>query len=450
MRNLLYSRYSVTLDEPFRKEWFDADGYPLTSRDPLTGRFVNPWSSESSNGSKSLSDVWKWKKLRMTSIDPRLSRDHDEEPSQLLHELSQNSLNNPSSLTPPSAHDKIKLTWIGHATMIVQMADFIVLTDPIFSHKSSPFQFGENIEFLGVPRYYPPSMYEQDLPDEIDICLISHDHYDHLDHGTIRSLVQSRRVTNWVVPLGIKSWLKGCDVPEDNIFELEWWESATFSKTQHDGVNKIKVTCAPAQHWSSRTPFDRNKRLWASWALHAILPNEDKLSFYFAGDTGYPENFPLHRLIGDRLGPFDLAAIPIGAYAPRFFMRESHCNPSESVKIHGDIRSKRSVAMHWGTFPLADEPCHEPPILLRDAIKVHEKKQRDYVSLNEYARGSQSNPIASRNIDFIAIPHGASIESEGKRKQKMVKKVKKRKEVKMNHIVPTLAIAPEPCTISGW
>jgi len=186
------------------------------------------------------------------------------------------------------------------------------------------------------------------------------------------------------------------------------------------------VTCAPSQHWCSRNPFDRNQRLWCSWAVHATAATNptpssisaltskthsskptQKFSFYFAGDTGYPRTFPLHRQIGDRLGPFDLAAIPIGAYKPRWFMWDSHCDPYEAVKIHRDVRATRSVALHWGTFPLADEPFLEPPRLLYDAVMRYKAK------LREGAGAGVDEEWVDRKGDFVAIPHGTWIESRG-------------------------------------
>lgn len=187
--------------------------------------------------------------------------------------------------------------------------------------------------------------------------------------------------------------------PED-IIELEWWEGVRISKVpQHkakvEGLvhafdhktigrrhasrgtphkNELLVTCCPAQHWCSRTPLDRNRRLWCSFAVHATPDRLPTHSFYFAGDTGLPSEFPLHHQIGDRLGPFDLAAIPIGAYEPEWFMRDSHCNPAEAVSIHQAIRSRKSVAVHFDTFDLADEPREAPPQLLLDTVgSVNEK-----------------------------------------------------------------------------
>jgi N-acyl-phosphatidylethanolamine-hydrolysing phospholipase D len=428
---VLYSQQLFTLTEPFEPSWFDPDGYPLTSQDPHTLRYVNPWMS-SSNGWKSLKDVWKWKKDRVVDMSTRPSQDPSIHPM-IPRPIPPHQID----MGPPKDYEqKIKLTWIGHSTCLVHMSNqFTILTDPIFSNKASPFQkFGKK-EFFGVARYFPPavSIFDSDsmdsnhndlpqLPAVIDVCLISHDHYDHLDYSSIEKLVD--RVKFWVVPLGIKQWLLDniSRMDPSSIVELKWWDQVTLirqdvSSAQHEvmlsttgtpsvadvrGKSSITLTCAPAQHWSSRTPFDRNTRLWCSWAVHACIPSSlskqdcmNKLGFFFAGDTARPETFPLHRQIGDRLGPFDLAALPIGAYEPRFFMKDSHCDPDEAVQIHHDLRSRKSVAIHWGTFPLANEPYWDPPLRLNQAVR---KFQCEFTS---------------DKIDFTAIGHGESIEAVG-------------------------------------
>ena len=231
-----------------------------------------------------------------------------------------------------------------------------------------------------------------------------------VDYWSTLELIDSNKVKFWVVPLGIKDWLiSKAGICPETIIELEWWEGVRFSKdvvkdnklspllkveglfrafnkssgqtsgSKHKSQSdrhELSITCAPAQHWCSRTPFDRNRRLWCSFAVHANPSCEadstEKTSqfhsFYFAGDTGLPNSFPLHHQIGDRLGPFDLAAIPIGAYEPRWFMKESHCDPSEAVEIHQAIQSRRSVAIHFDTFNLADEAQEEPPRLLVEEV----------------------------------------------------------------------------------
>ncbi len=437
-----YSRYAITIEEPFQKEWFTEDGYPLTSRDPVTGRFLNPWNSESTNGFKRIVDVWKWKKTRFNWFGSSFMQKSQERVMNLYSDsrscpkfdfVSSKSYEEMKEKAHEFVMDEVKLTWIGHATNLVHFSDkFTILTDPIFSNKASPIQMFQDSEFLGVPRWKPPSLSIDDL-GSIDVCVISHDHYDHLDLGSVKKLFEKDIVQFWVVPLGLKEWLMdNIGIEEGKIEELEWWQKAKIVKK--NGTSKLisekedkigsdrdldvddvlELTCAPAQHWCSRTPFDRNTRLWCSWAIHSYLPKKmcsgsddqtTQLSFYFAGDTGYPESFPLHRQIGDKLGPFDLAAIPIGAYKPRFFMRDSHCDPSEALKIHNDIRSKRSVAIHWGTFPLANEAFEEPPRLLQEAAVELERKY------GENGVGYGGRRYSSQNR-FIAIPHGESIQSK--------------------------------------
>jgi len=442
----LYSRHSITIQEPFKKEWFTVEGYPLTSRDPRTARFVNPWNSESTNGWKQLSELWKWKKTRIIGYDLEHCSKEISSTTPILEPKQIPCVS--AQFAPPSSSDKIKMTWVGHATMLVQMSSFTILTDPVFSPKASPVQFFSKTEFFGVPRRLPPSFAIDDLPKNgVDVCLLSHDHYDHLDYNSVVQLNEKNLVKYWIVPLGIKDWLiKQAGVDCNRIIELEWWQSVKFKnengfeyfsdnnlsleegiinaldtslakdekrelekilKLESDLIpneeqalsNEMVVTCAPAQHWCSRSPFDRNTRLWCSWAVHTTsIMEKDKLGFYFAGDTAKPKTFPLHRQIGDRLGPFDMAAIPIGCYKPRFFMHDSHCDPYESVQIHQDIRSKRSVAIHWGTFPLANEAFDEPPQVLSDAVRRAEQKK-------------DSEGKGHGLTDFIAIRHGESIES---------------------------------------
>jgi len=422
-----YVRYVVTIDEPSQKEWFSPDGYPLTSKDPDTDRYVNPWNSESTNGFKRIEEVWRWKKTRLVGFLETSPPGATDSSSLFVGSKSKEDLKI-EAMKPTIG--EIKLTWIGHATSLIHVSDqFTVLTDPIFSKKASPLQRFQESEFFGVPRWIPPSLTVDDL-DVIDVVVISHDHYDHLDLGSVQELHEKNKVRFWAVPMGMKHWLTdNIGIDENQIIELEWWQSVKFIKNSNDDnllwVNEVTnivqdriqitdlhlarrpdeniltLTCAPAQHWCSRTPFDRNTRLWCSWAIHSTLAARDGglerqndvsyKSFYFAADTGYPEIFPLHQQIGDLLGPFDLSAIPIGAYKPRFFMRDSHCDPREALQIHKDIRSKCSIAIHWGTFPLANEPFEEPPTLLRKAV------------LEMEAEGT------NQSSHFVALPHGESI-----------------------------------------
>ncbi|MDY0042212.1 MAG: MBL fold metallo-hydrolase [Desulforhabdus sp.] len=254
--------------------------------------------------------------------------------------------------------EKTTLTWIGHATVLLQMGGRNILTDPHFSLRASP------VQWAGPKRVVEPGLSFADLPP-IDIVLISHDHYDSLDEETVKKLRErpGGQLTTFYVPLGLKSWLQVRGV--SRAVEMDWWQR------QKDGP--LEITAVPVQHWSKRSLFSRNKSLWAGWVVRS-----DDFSFFFCGDSGYTPHF---KEIGRILGPFDLAAIPIGAYEPRWFMKNHHINPEESVIVHKDVRSKRSVAIHWGTFILTDEPLDEPPQRLRRAMKEQGLGPQDFVVL---------------------------------------------------------------------
>ncbi len=227
------------------------------------------------------------------------------------------------------------VTWIGHSTVLVQLDGVNFLTDPTWAERSGPFS-----GFIGVRRYTPPGIAFDDLPP-IDFVVISHDHYDHLDEPTVRRLAQKFDPL-FVVPLGIKAWL--ADRGITNAVELDWGEWVT--------VKGLTVVCTPAQHGGGRTAIDQGRRLWSSWA---VLGSK---RFYFAGDTGYYRHF---KDIGDALGPFDLAALPIGSYTPREIARPVHVSPEEALQAMTDLRAEHFLGIHWGTFGLAREPNDEPP-----------------------------------------------------------------------------------------
>jgi len=227
------------------------------------------------------------------------------------------------------------VTWIGHSTVLVQLDGLNFLTDPTWADRTGPFS-----GTIGVRRYTPPGVRFEDLPP-IDFVLISHDHYDHLDEGTVRRLARTFN-PRFVVPLGIKAWLEDRGIT--NAVELNWGESIR--------IGGLEIVCTPAQHGSGRTLADQGRRLWASWA---VLGSQ---RFYFAGDTGYYRHF---KEIGDALGPFDLAALPIGSYTPRAIARPVHISPEEAVQASLDLRATRMIGIHWGTFALAREPYDEPP-----------------------------------------------------------------------------------------
>ena len=258
------------------------------------------------------------------------------------------------------------VTWIGHATLLVQAGGLNVLTDPVFSERASPLQI------MGPKRAQPPGVAMDDLPP-IDVVLISHNHYDHLDRNSVLLLAERARLagtqTLFLVPLGQKPWMEKQGIT--NAFELDWW--------QHHDVGGVEFHLTPVQHWSARGLGDRSETLWGGWA---VLSKD--LHWYFGGDTAYSKDFVDTRAqfaprqteaLG---GGFDLALLPIGAYAPRWFMREQHANPEEAVQIHLDLGAKRSVGMHWGTFSLTDEPMDQPPIDLMEARVKQNLDEADF------------------------------------------------------------------------
>ena len=273
-------------------------------------------------------------------------------------------------------------TFIGHATVLVQVptanGSLNVLTDPVFGERASP------VSFAGPKRFQPPGVALKDLP-RIDLVLISHNHYDHLDEDSVKALnAQAGGPPLFVVPLGIKPWLAERGVT--NVVELDWWDSVTLPATpsaqalvQRNGAgidagansDAVQVFLTPAQHWSARGLGDRMKTLWGGFAL--LSP---KLHVFYSGDTGYSKDFAdiqarlAPRQADAQGGGFDLALLPVGAYEPRWFMKDQHVNPDESVRIHRELHARRSLGVHWGTFSLTDEALDQPPKDLAAARKA--------------------------------------------------------------------------------
>jgi len=252
--------------------------------------------------------------------------------------------------------EEIQVTWIGHSTFLIQTAGLNILTDPQFSERASP------VGFAGPRRLLPPGISLTDLPP-IDLVLVSHNHYDHLDRPTVLEL-QRRFRPRFVAPLGLKSWFAAEGIGA--AIELDWWNTAD--------LGTVRVTCVPAQHFSIRTPFDANRTLWGGFVVDTPAGR-----ILFAGDTGYSPDF---RVIGERLGPMRLALIPIGGYMPRWFMQPMHVNPPEAVQIHRDVRARQSIGMHWGTFPLTEEPLGEPPVYLRKARAAAGLAREAFITVN--------------------------------------------------------------------
>jgi len=248
------------------------------------------------------------------------------------------------------------VTWIGHACVLAQLGGLNVLTDPLFSERASP------LSFAGPKRAQPPGLALAELP-HIDLVLVSHNHYDHLDEASVRALnAQPGGPPLFVVPLGLKPWLAERGIT--NAVELDWWQSQR--------IGAVEVVLTPAQHWSARGLNDAMQTLWGGFAVFA-----PDLQLFYSGDTGYSKDFAdIRARFADRQqeakgGGFDIALLPIGAYEPRWFMAQQHVNPDEAVKIHRDLGAKRSLAVHWGTFELTDESLDEPPRALAEARRAH-------------------------------------------------------------------------------
>ena len=229
------------------------------------------------------------------------------------------------------------ITWLGHSTFLLRIGGKIILTDPFLTDRASPFSF-----VGGVTRYVPPGITVKNLP-EIDIIVVSHNHYDHLDLQTICALYNKDSIDVFV-PVGLKSNFLDCGYSK--VYELDWWKEKSL-----DGLN---IAALPAVHDSGRGLTDKDETLWASWA---IISGKNK--YYFGGDTGYS---PVFKEIGGTYGPFNLAIVPIGAYEPRKLMWMSHVTPEEAVEIGKDIKAKVLVGGHWGTIELSDEDHWEPPV----------------------------------------------------------------------------------------
>jgi L-ascorbate metabolism protein UlaG (beta-lactamase superfamily) len=249
---------------------------------------------------------------------------------------------------------QLRVTAINHSTVLLQQPGITILTDPIWSHRASP------IGWAGPKRRRAPGVRFEDLP-EIDIVLLSHNHYDHLDVSTIRKLALRR--IEFVVSLGVASLIKkqGATV----VHELDWDQSVK--------IGGIIIHCVPALHFSARGPFDRNRTLWCGY----VIETGDGL-VYFAGDTAFGDHF---GAIHARFGPARLALLPIGAYQPRWFMSAVHMGPDEAIRAHDLLGAKKSVAIHHGTFQLTDEEIDKPRQELAEGLSRRHEGPHSFLTL---------------------------------------------------------------------
>jgi N-acyl-phosphatidylethanolamine-hydrolysing phospholipase D len=238
----------------------------------------------------------------------------------------------------------ITVTWIGHSTALWQLGGLNILTDPHFTARASP------VSFAGPKREVALPATLAELP-RIELVLISHNHYDHLDVQSLQMLNgQPGGAPLFVVPLGLDLWMK--DQGITRVQRMDWWDRLEVRLPE----GAVTVHFVPAQHWSSRSPWDRNATLWGGFVAQTVVDSQP-YSMYFAGDTGYSKDF---ADIAARFGGFDFSQIPVGCYLPRWFMKDQHINEEEAVQIHLDVKSKLSMGVHWGTFRLCDDPIEAP------------------------------------------------------------------------------------------
>ncbi len=236
------------------------------------------------------------------------------------------------------------MIWIGHSTFLIKKNNLVILTDPVFSERASPFKR------LGPKRLIPPAISLNELP-KIDVVTISHNHYDHLDIRSLKKLSKLNPNLIFLIPKGDIDIFNKKNI--DNVKEFTWWEEIS--------IDNFIFTFTPVQHWSARGLFDRNESLWGGWFIKST-----DYSLYHAGDTGYSDDFIETQ---KRLGSPKYAFLPIGAYDPEWFMAASHVNPEDSIRIMKDLGAEFSFGMHWGTFTLTAEDTLEPPQRLKEALK---------------------------------------------------------------------------------
>ncbi|MCJ1396915.1 hypothetical protein MMC11_000106 [Xylographa trunciseda] len=344
--------------------------------------FTNPWDSWREFSGPGIMKALIWRRINRTANSP------DTRPPTV-------PVLKPTFL-PTRSTSSLRATWLGHACYFVEFPSGLrVLFDPVFSERCSPFTW------LGPKRYTEVPCQIEDIPT-IDAVVISHNHYDHMDHPTIMKIKARHPNVHFFVPLRNKKWFLASGFSGDQVTELDWWEERDMTLSQAARKTSItksdkesslesatkaesivaRIGCLPCQHTSARTGFDRGHTLWASWSVES-----GGKKVWFGGDTGYravPElpkdvddygpghnypHCPAFKQIGKLRGPFDLGLIPIGAYDPRFIMSPMHANPFDSVNIFKDTKCQRAMGIHWGTWVLTEEDVLEPPKILKQALR---------------------------------------------------------------------------------
>ena len=323
--------------------FISAPGY----KGPVSGhfdgkRFINPGGVKA----KGFPDVLKWMSQRKRGV------------------WKPNMLVAPGAKPVDKVTDGIKVTFVNHSTFLIQLGGLNILTDPVWSERTSPFTFA------GPKRMRPPGIRFEDLP-RIDVVLLSHNHYDHLDIRTVVR-INERFHPRFVQPLGVGEYLNQYGIAVNA--DLDWWTSSA--------VGELTIHAVPAQHFSGRGTFDRDATLWCGYVISSIEGN-----IYFAGDSGY--NHKTFKEIGEKFHP-DLSIIPIGAYKPEWFMSPIHCSPAEAVQIHIDLGTRQSIASHFGTFPLADDGFTDPVMELKASLHKKGIPDEKFIALEEGVAASFS------------------------------------------------------------
>ncbi|TPE19716.1 MBL fold metallo-hydrolase [Pantoea vagans] len=260
-----------------------------------------------------------------------------------------------------------RLWWLGHAAVLLRLNQRYILIDPALSSRASPFSFA------GPQRKTPAPLTIADLP-HLDVVLISHNHYDHLDRPTVKAIVRRFPQATFVVPLGLAAWCRARGVQQ--VHQADWWQQVRVGDLCFDAV--------PARHWSMRSPRDRNRSLWCGWVVRS-----SSVRFWFSGDSGYSDSL---LAIPARLGPFSVTALPIGAYAPKWFMAGQHMDPDQAVALWQAAGRPLTLPIHWGVFELADEALDAPPQELAAALRRAEEEQGSFAPWRIGESRSLNNP----------------------------------------------------------
>ncbi len=318
-----------------------APGYNGPVSDHFDGkRFMNPGGVKA----KGFKDLWKWMRTRERG---KWEEKMDIQPG-----------------PPPESRvtrEGVAVTFVNHSTFLIQFQGLNILTDPIWSKRASPFPFA------GPRRMRPPGIRFEDLPS-IDIILLTHNHYDHLDIKVMKKLWDKFHPAIYCT-LGVSPFLRKHGI--ERATEMDWWDESKFNAD-------LKILCTPAQHFSGRGMYDRDRTLWSGFAMLTGNGN-----IYYTGDTGYGDFF---NEIRAKIAPVRLSFIPIGAYKPAWFMGPIHTGPAEAIRIHQEMESQLSIAMHFGTFPLADDSENDPQNELQRLIQEGALTHGSFLVLEEGKR----------------------------------------------------------------